>query len=362
MPLNKKYITNKIKEITRIKKSLIFFDIIELILISSIVILFYVTSTMTTTKVFFIPKGSTNNTIKYLNKSGFEMNVIDKTIVRFLGYPQSGWIDFKTQYLTKADFLYRLTKSKAALNNITLIPGETSYIFLRQLSKKLNLSLEKLETTYNRHAYKLDGNILAETYSIPIGMKEEHLIFYLFSYTNNKYKKFSNKIFGEYNKKKWYKYISMASVIQKEAASIKEMPIVSSVIHNRIKKKMALQMDGTLNYGKYSHIKITAKRIKEDISSYNSYKNRGIPANPICAVSLSAIKAAIFPDKTSYLYFVKDERTGLHNFTSNYNDHVRKINKNRVIKRKIKKEKIEVKKKVKTKEKKNLKSLWKTVP
>lgn len=291
------------------------------------------------------------------------MNLIDKTIIRFIGYPQSGWIDLKKEYLTKADFLYRLTKSKAALNSITLIPGETSYIFLRQLSKKLSLSLSKLETTYNKHAYKLDGNILAETYNIPIGMKEEHLIFYLFSYTNNKYKNFSNKIFGEYNKEKWYRYISMASVIQKEAASIKEMPIVSSVIHNRLKKKMALQMDGTLNYGKYSHIKITAKRIKEDTSSYNTYKNRGIPKNPISSVSLSAIKAAIFPDKTDYLYFVKDEKTGLHNFTSTYNDHVKKINRNRVIKKRAKQKKktISVFETKKTKEKKNLKSLWKSV-
>ena len=48
------------------------------------------------------------------------------------------------------------------------------------------------------------------------------------------------------------------------------MPKVSSVIYNRLKKDMPLQMDGTLNYGKYSHIKVTPKRIKTDKSGFNT--------------------------------------------------------------------------------------------
>ena len=63
-------------------------------------------------------------------------------------------------------------------------------------------------------------------------------------------------------------------------------------------------MDGVLNYSKYSHTKITPKMIKEDTSEYNTYKNRGLPSNPVCAVELTAIKAAIFPIKSNYLYQV----------------------------------------------------------
>lgn len=257
------------------------------------------------------------------------MNIIDKFTVRFFGYPQSGWIDLKSQYMKKGDFLYKITKSKAALKTIILIPGETSYIFLQELAKEFNLSHEKLQAVYNKYAYKEDGNILAETYSLPYGMKEDHLLFYLFSTTNKKYEEFSRKIFGYYDKKKWYYYITMASIIQKEAATIDEMPLVSSVIYNRLRKGIPLQMDGTLNYGKYSHIKVTAQRIKEDNSSYNTYKNRGLPSNPISAVSLNAIKAAIFPVKSDYLYFVKDNKTGLHKFSTTYKEHVNNINANR---------------------------------
>ena len=96
------------------------------------------------------------------------------------------------------DFLYKLTTSKAALKTITLIPGETAYVFLNQLANKFNLSRSKLQKVYNKYAYKLDGNILANTYSLPIGMKEDHLLFYLFSQSNKKYEEFSKKIFVNY--------------------------------------------------------------------------------------------------------------------------------------------------------------------
>ncbi len=302
-------------------------------LIATIAVLFYLNIPISSTKVLYIPKGSTSSIISYLNKNGYEMNQIDYIVTRQFGYPQSGWIDLKSQYMKKADFLYKLTKSKAALKNITLIPGETSFIFLKEIARKFNLSEERLKIIYDKYAYKKDGNILAETYSLPYGMKEDHLLFYLFSNTNKQYEEFSQKVFGYYDKKKWYYYITMASIIQKEAATIDEMPLVSSVIYNRLKKGMALQMDGTLNYGEYSHVKVTAKRIKEDNSSYNTYKNKGLPANPISAVSLDAIKAALFPVKSNYLYFVKDNKTGLHKFASTYKEHVNNINANRGVKK-----------------------------
>lgn len=333
MPKNKKKpnINNKLRKKTAI--SLILFNTIELFLIATISILFYLNIPLSSTKVLYIPKGSTSYIITYLNKTGYEMNPVDKFIINLLGYPQSGWIDLKSQYMTKGDFLIKLTKSKAALKDITLIPGETYHVFLNDLANKFNLSFDKLLQIYKKHAYKNDGNILAETYSLPYGMKEDHLLYYLFSQTNSKYEEFSKKIFGYYDKKNWYYYITIASIIQKEAATIDEMPLVSSVIYNRLKKGMALQMDGTLNYGEYSHIKITAKRIKEDLSSYNTYKNKGLPKHPVCAVSLNAIKAAIFPVKSDYLYFVKDNKTGLHKFASSYRSHVNNIHANRGVKK-----------------------------
>ncbi len=264
--------------------------------------------------------------------------------------------------MTKADFINKLLTSKAAIRQVTLIPGETYYYFFEEIANKFNLSHKKLLLSYEKYAYKLDGNILAESYNLPMGMKEDHLVFYLISFTNKKYEEFSNKIFGEYNKNTWYKYVTIASIIQKEAADIEEMPIVSSVIQNRIKKKMPLQMDGTLNYGIYSHTKVTAKMIREDNSPYNTYKFAELPKDPVCAVSLDAIKAAIFPVKTDYLYFVRDKRTGRHSFSSDYKSHVNNINKNRYVKPPKKEiEKRVFPEKSDTKTNNSVKSLWNSV-
>lgn len=293
-----------------------------------IIILFYVTLPVYSTKVIYIPKGSTSSIISYLTKSGYELNSIDSALIRFLGYPQQGWIDFKVNKMTKADFLYKLVTSKAALIEVTLIPGETYHFFLKDIARLMNLSEEKLLAEYQKYAFKDDGNILAESYSFPLGMSEENLIYYLINYTSRRYEEVSRKIFGDYNQQTWYYYISIASIIQKEAASIEEMPMVASVIYNRLNKGMPLQMDGTLNYGIYSHEKITATRIREDKSYYNTYLNKGIPPHPVCGVSIHAIKAAIFPSKTNYLYFVKDNSTNVHRFAGTYQEHVSNINNN----------------------------------
>ncbi len=229
-----------------------------------------------------------------------------------------------TTYCTRGDFLYKLTHAKAALYDITLIPGETTYIFLNQLSQKLNLNREKLEEEYNRQTKQKEGALVPNTYKMPIGITERELIRILLFNSHKQMKKLSFKLFGNYNEKKWFHFVTIASVIQKESANIKEMPLVSSVIYNRVKKGMKLQMDGTLNYGKYSHIKITPKRIREDNSIYNTYKNSGIPKAPVCNVSFEALRAAVFPAKTSYLYFMKS-KSGGHDFSCNYSTHLRNI-------------------------------------
>ena len=278
-----------------------------------------------TKRVIFIPKGSTNYIVTYLDKNNYDMNIIDKVTLKLLGYPQSGWIDLKTTTMSKIEFLYRITTSKAALKKVTLIPGETYYFFLQDLAQTLNISTTKLFNVYAQKAYKLDGNIIADTYYLPIGMNEEELIEHLLEITDKKYEKLSLKIFGLYNKEKWYQYVTIASIIQKESASKDEMHLVSSVIHNRINKGMKLQMDGTLNYGKNSHTTITPQMIQNDNSQYNTYKNKGVPNDPICAIEFEAIRSAIFPTKTDYLYFMKSAKGDSHNFSSTYKGHIANI-------------------------------------
>jgi len=225
---------------------------------------------------------------------------------------------------TKADFLYKLSHAKAAIQNITLIPGETTYIFLRQLATNLNLDIKLLENEFYRLSVIKEGAFVPDTYSIPRGITEKALIKLLLKVSLEKMKAFSIKVFGTYNETKWFHYVAIASIIQKESANVIEMPIVSSVVYNRIKKGMKLQMDGSLNYGKYSHLKVTPYRIRNDKSLYNTYLYKGVPKLPVCNVSFSAIKAAIFPKKSDFLYFMKNKK-GSHDFTRHYSTHLDNI-------------------------------------
>lgn len=282
-----------------------------------------------TSNVVFIPKGSTSDIISYLSLRNFNVNSLDRFIFPFLGSIQAGWINIGVTELSKLDFLYKITKAKAALRQITLIPGETSEYFLLQISKNLELNFDKLKSELAKQAPFFEGFLVPETYQIPIGISEEHFIYYLTNLSQKAHEERAKKIFGSYNQKEWQNYILIASIIQKEAANEAEMPIVASVIYNRLKKGMKLQMDGTLNYGLYSHERVSAARIASDESHFNTYKFEGLPPSAVCLPSLSAIKAAIFPKKTDFLYFVRDKKTGVHKFSTNYEAHKNAINENK---------------------------------
>jgi UPF0755 protein len=304
--------------------------LLDLLFISLLAISFYFSRPVyLSSSVLFIPQGNTKSIVSYLNKSDVDINKFDYYLLHFIGYPQSGWIDLQTTAMPKIDFLIKLTTSKAAIKDLVLIPGETNYFFLKQISSKFGLEYKKLYVYLNQYAYKLEGSVIADTYSFPLGISEKHIMYSLIQQSNDRYKKLSNKIFGSYNKAQWYRYVIIASIIQKESASIKEMPMVSSVIYNRLKKNMALQMDGTLNYGKYSHQKITSKRIKGDTSIYNTYKNKGLPSQPVCSVSIDAVKSAIFPASTNYLYFMLHKNGDKHIFTNSYKQHRKNVKQNK---------------------------------
>jgi len=243
-----------------------------------------------------------------------------------MGMPKKGWIHIGKNRLNRIDFLYKLTNAKAMIHKVTLIPGETLEIFFDSLSKTLKLNREKLKQYYYQFSAYPEAGIYADTYYVPYGIKEKHLMRFLIRQSNKRYKNISEKIYGNYDEKQWLKVLTIASIIQKEAASNGEMPLISSVIYNRLKKGMRLQMDGTLNYGIYSHKRVTPERIRNDLSHFNTYKHKGLPGSPIGSVSISSIKAAVKPRKTNYLYFMKNKE-GVHDFTDTFKKHRLNIEK-----------------------------------
>lgn len=101
-----------------------------------------------------------------------------------------------------------------------------------------------------------------------------------------------------------FEVITLASIVQQESMSEAEMPLIAGVFVKRLTLGMALQSDATVNFA-------TGKKdrqpLYEDLkvqSPYNTYLYKGLPPGPICNPGLTAIKAAIFPQTTDYLYFL----------------------------------------------------------
>ncbi len=243
-----------------------------------------------------------------------------------MGQPQHGWIFIGENELNRIDFLHKLTSSKAMIHKVTLIPGETLERFFETLASEYGLNKEKLWKYYKEYSPYPEAGIYADTYYVPIGIREKQLMKFLVQQSEKRYTALAKKIYGVYDKNQWKKLLTIASIIQKEAANNQEMPLVASVIYNRLKRNMRLQMDGTLNYGKYSHVKVTPERIRDDNSTFNTYKFKGIPPSPIGAVSLASIKAAAKPAKTKHLYFMKNAK-GTHDFSDTFKAHQKNIRK-----------------------------------
>ncbi len=121
------------------------------------------------------------------------------------------------------------------------------------------------------------------------------------------------------------KVITLASIIEGETRYEPEKRTISGVYYNRLRKRMKLEADPTVQYVipdgpkqrlKYSDLKFP--------SPYNTYLNRGLPPGPINNPGLGSIVAAVYPEDHRYLYFVA-KGDGSHRFAETYNEHKQNI-------------------------------------
>lgn len=131
-----------------------------------------------------------------------------------------------------------------------------------------------------------------------------------------------------------YDALILASLVEKEAHIPKERSLIAGVILNRLAKNMRLQIDATVAYGlnKPPGYALTKQDLKSP-SPYNTYLNNGLPPTPIALPSYDALKAAMNPTETDYLYFVA-KNDGSHQFSktlASHNEAVQRYQKNTVL-------------------------------
>lgn len=200
---------------------------------------------------------------------------------------------------------YEFYQGESAVNTI--------YRFLNNYETRMYYTKQRIEIKEDEEEedqgpkikYGEDGNVMYD---------EDGNVIYESDTDKRKTKKYEKLTIEEQAKKQGMtmdEVITLASMIQSEAASTEDMYNVSSVFHNRLD---TLKNDGYSSYGEYIRGMLDSDPTmyypykkntvpKDFTSTYNTYKNPGLPAGPVCNPGMDAIKAALYPNETNNYYF-----------------------------------------------------------
>lgn len=239
-----------------------------------------------------------------------------------------GTYELKAIYDYKA-LVKKMTSGSAAMvtKKITFPEGYT----MRQIFKKLNdegvcdydelmdaaanstFNYSFLEGTEKGDANRLEGFLFPDTYEFYEGMPAATAINKLLEVFH--YKMTAEML--EWQEESGYtmrEIVTIASMIEKEAANDTERYTIASVIYNRLKKDWPLQIDSTTLYEYPDHEGApTAEMLAKD-SPYNTRISKGLPPSPICSPGITSIRAALQPSSTNYMYYALNTATGQHEF------------------------------------------------
>ena len=175
--------------------------------------------------------------------------------------------------------------------------------------------------------YLLEGYLFPDTYDFYTG---ENPIDALSKLLNN----YKDKITQEMKDKAasmnmtMDQVITLASMIQAEAANVDDMYNISSIFHNRLrdgaeKGVATLDSDPTVWYPYHSREEVPADQVDSFVSRYNTYEVQGLPPGPICNPGLDAINAALNPNTTDYYYFC--HKDGQAYYSQTLEEHQQKL-------------------------------------
>ena len=226
-------------------------------------------------------------------------------------------------FLQIVDILYtnKIIKDKESFIK-TANTGDFDYPFLKDLPPRDN---------------RLEGYLFPDTYRFDMNAGDSEIIKTMLGNFNKKFKpEYVEKIKTLEPKMTMDKVVILASIIEREAKDPEDRYTISGVFYNRLSSKdktlRKLQSCATIQYillkttGSIKERLLDADLELED--PYNTYKYEGLPPGPISCPGEAAIKAALYPEETDYLYFVaKGDAEGSHQFSKTYKEHQAAIKK-----------------------------------
>ncbi|MBF0203285.1 MAG: endolytic transglycosylase MltG [Desulfamplus sp.] len=165
----------------------------------------------------------------------------------------------------------------------------------------------------------LEGYLFPETYFFPAGTAQKKII-------KTMVERFRKVFIPEWKKSaeqlgfSTHQIVTLASIIEKETGNSNERPLIASVFHNRLQRGMRLESDPTVIYGIPDFNGNITKKDLLAVTPYNTYMIYGLPAGPIANPGKLALKAAIFPLNSDFIFFVSRKDT-THQFSKTLKEH-----------------------------------------
>ena len=194
-----------------------------------------------------------------------------------------------------------------------------SYDDLMDAAANYSYNYSFIDQSMQGDAKRLEGFLFPDTYEFYQGMQASSAI-------NKFLENFHDRITAEMLEKAdergmtMQEVVTVASMIEKEAANDDERAMIAAVIYNRIEAGMPLQIDSTIMYVLPEHKDVLTVEDTKIDSPYNTYQNKGMPPTPIANPGLASIKATLSPASTQALYYALDAESGTHKFFTNYGE------------------------------------------
>lgn len=231
-----------------------------------------------------------------------------------------------------AAILDLLLSGKVALRRLTIPEGYTIYQIAgladrTGLAKKDDFLAAATDSAFAEKlgipAYTLEGYLFPETYYFSTTATPQKIIAvmvaHFFTIFTDEWEDRAHRLgFTP------HQIVTLASIIEKETACPEERPLIASVFHNRLAKRMRLESDPTVIYGMLDFNGNITRADLQQRTPYNTYKINGLPPGPIANPGKEAIYAALFPAQTGYLYFVS-RNDGTHQFSATLAEHNRAV-------------------------------------
>ena len=270
---------------------------------------------------YIIIKKNINETafLDYLNRNKIKISKLEWHVSKF--FTKDKFVLKHGEFLilksySLIDVLNKINNNKIHYRKFTLIEGTNS----KQLKNKLIFTPGLIGEV----PYLSEGKFKPDTYLYKWGDSKASLLKKMEIEQNKLIKShWKNRKKNKFIKSK-FDVLILASIIEKEGKKNEELKNISSVFLNRLDKNMKLQSDVTVAYALN---KKGNKLNKSDLKSknyFNTYRYKGLPPTPICYPGEKAILSVLYPNKTSYLYFVSDGRGG-HRFSKNFVEHKKNI-------------------------------------